>query len=659
MSIIDNAAIGNIIDHKEKKDLLEFLNKICSQLVSLTPKNWEDQYQKNNNFITYTAPESLCSGYSGIILIMTEFYHLGIISLDKIETMVSDLVAYCRQNTSQDYSLYTGRSGVIYTLIQLFEITNDNKYLNYSLELIESYNIEEFVNSAYTSDYIFNGRAGTLLTFVNLYHLTGDKKVLDYISLIYLKLLNRCEVSEDGISWKEYEEINIKNSVGFAFGAAGIRYSLQTINSISENAGINYIIKNIDQYIHSHWNEQQNNFENLEKDILNNEVFSTFINQYLENKSSLSVPTYETSWSQGLLGILLPWEQYNTSPIPEEALVTLENTSLFNGLSSIGLFYLKQYKTNNSFSNRLQLESIITSFIKSLTSDDLSGGLLFGELGKVYFFLKLLNNNIDSKNILEPFQYGPIKSNELSFNELTEVRTIILSHFFKRTLDFLQESLPRILGKYLNTEVKNTPETNSFIEFVENVLKNFKGTKIADQLQDIYLLEKKRYNIKTSDKESNINKYIENFLHKKESLRFLDHNDHWFLQQSAEISKNVYVNHSKWNWTYASDKQFLKQNLQKDADDCEYIIMLNEKNELNEYYLGLESIILSTFRHPIPIEKAINDLKSFLLSQPYENLIVFSRQSGSKDMDDFLERLDFLLIQRIRYFIFSGILSVK
>ncbi|MFY7844204.1 lanthionine synthetase LanC family protein [Chryseobacterium gambrini] len=653
---IDTTDISNsIIDERDKKKLLEFLNKTCIRLTSISVEDFENKHIKKNNSVTFTAPESICSGYSGIIILMIEAYHNGMISLEKIEIMVDHLVNYCRKNPSQDYSLYTGRSGVIYTLIQLFEITNNDHYLSHCLELIRSADLKEFINSSYTSDYIFNGRAGTLLTLVNLYLVTKDQNLPEYISLIYLKLLNNCEVSENGISWKECEEINIENSVGFAFGASGIKYSLQVIHTISENSGINYIIKNINHYINSHWDNQQNSFKNFEKEIVNREVFSEYLDQYLEKKSVLTVPTFKKGWSQGLLGNILPWSENQGYDLSQLRIKNFENTSLFDGNSGLGLFYLKQNETIHSYN--IYLKELTKNFIEDYKPDDISGGLLFGELSKAYFLLKVLNNNIGSKNILEPFIEVSTKINDLYFNDLVEVRKIILSHFFKRTLDFLQEYLPRILGKYFSTEIKNIPETISFIEFIKNLIKNFKGTKTAEQLEDIYLLEKKRYNIKISDKECNIIKYFESFLHKRNSLNFLDHDDSWFLKQSAEISKNVYINQSKWNWTYASDKKFLNENLQKDADNCEYIIMLNEKNELIEYYLGLESIILKTFNHPIQIETAISDLKSYLLSQPYENLFIFSRQSGSKDMDDFLERLDFLLIQRIRYFIFSGILN--
>lgn len=654
----DTADIINIIDEREKKELFEFLNQTSNKLAHLTVEDFKEQRFKNNNFLTFMAAESICSGYSGVIILLIESYHLGITSLDKVETMAGNLVEYCHQNPSQDYSLYTGRSGVIYTLIQLFEITNNHQYLNNCLELIQISDLKEFINSSYTSDYIFNGRAGTLLTLVNLYLLTKDQELSDYISLIYLKILNNCDVGENGISWKEYEEINIKNSVGFAFGAAGIKYSLQIIHSISQDPGISYIINNIEQYINSHWDYKQSNFKNFEKDILNKELFSKYLTQYIENKALLCLPSFQTGWSQGLLGNLIPWNQNHGYDLLQLEVSCFENTSLFSGSSSLGLFYLKQINTDQSLIE--PLKRLTKKDIKDIKSSDISGGLFLGELSKVYFLIKLLNNNIDSKNILEPFynnNNNNILGNDLHFLDLIEVRNIILGHFFKRTLEFLQESFPRILNKYFSAEVKTIPEINNFIEFIENILKNFKGTKIAEQLEDIYLLEKKGYDLKTLDKESNITKYFENFVHKRNSLDFLDHDDSWFLKQSVEISKNVYVNQSKWNWTYASDKKFLKENLQKDSENCEYIIMVNEKNELVEYYLGLESIILKTFRQNIQIEAGINDLKSYLLSQPYENLILFSRQSGSKDMDDFLERLDFLLIQRIRYFIFSGILN--
>lgn len=651
----ETADIINIIDEREKKELFEFLNQTCNKLSPLTVEDFKKQHLKNKNSLTFTAPESICSGYSGIIILMIEFYHLGIISLEKVEKMADNLINYCRQNPSQDYSLFAGRSGTIYTLIQLFEITNKNQYLKNCLELIQVPDFNDFINSSYTSDYIFNGRAGTLLTLVNLYLLTKDEELSEYISLIYLKILNNCEVAENGISWKEHEEINIKNSSGFAFGAAGIKYSLQIIYIISQDPGIDYIIKNIDQYINSNWDFKQSNFKNFEKDILNKELFSEYLTQYTENKELLSLPSFKTGWNQGLLGNLIPWNHNYCYDSSQLEISSFENISLFSGSSSLGLFYLKQINTNQSFIE--PLKGLTKKFIKDIQYNDISGGLFFGELSKTYFLLKLLNNNIDSNNILEPFYHNNILAHDLYCLDVIEVRTIILGHFFKRTLEFLQESLPRILNKYFSSEVKIIPEINNFIEFIENILKNFKGTKIAEQLEDIYLLEKKRYDLKTLDKESNITKYFENFVNKKNSLEFLDHDDSWFLKQSVEISKNVCINQSKWNWTYASDKKFLKENLQKDAESCEYIIMLNEKNELIEYYLGLESIILKTFRQNIQIEAGINDLKSYLLSQPYEKLILFSRQSGSKDMDDFLGRLDFLLIQRIRYFIFSGILN--
>lgn len=157
------------------------------------------------------------------------------------------LMACCRETSSDNYSLYAGRSGVVYALLALYEANSDPLLLDNAIGLIKPANLN-FLYSSYVTDNLYDGRAGTLLVLVYLYRISGEEFLLGYIEMFLSVILANASFSKDGLYWADTVDHRASPRTGFALGTAGIAYVLDWVRSHFKELELGVVIDGIDAW---------------------------------------------------------------------------------------------------------------------------------------------------------------------------------------------------------------------------------------------------------------------------------------------------------------------------------------------------------------------------------------------------------------------------
>ena len=123
---------------------------------------WKTMSLDANQKISWIVSESIYSGVSGICLFYIELYkqtknekylHAAVEGMGWVDQ-------HCQNNPSQYYAFYTGRMGVTFAMIKMYEALNDKSYLEKALRIAQP--CESFLKEFHCDD-LLNGIAGTIL----------------------------------------------------------------------------------------------------------------------------------------------------------------------------------------------------------------------------------------------------------------------------------------------------------------------------------------------------------------------------------------------------------------------------------------------------------------------------------------------------------------
>lgn len=644
----------------EYKKLMNY-KEIQELMQALQPLKQSDNF----NALKCNCPENIETGISGFFLILLELFNQTKEAeyLANLEKLAVDLIGYCRENKTNNYSLYTGRCGVVYCLMQLYGINQDENLIKECVEMVKPSG-NEYLHSKYTSDYLYNGRAGTLLIITHLYILSGEFFLKEYIELFINKIISNAVLSKDGISWKSEEEVNLKNSCGFAHGVAGIKYCFSNINHYFFNPGIKYIVQQADKYMQSCWVKDFKNWGNYEKDILTPETLHSFQHFYLSKNSSLFTPGNKKGWADGIAGMLIS----GLSEKSETPVLSLENKSmhdegntLLNGATGTGLYQLEHFK---KYHDKEYLQSIVqlaNHFFSAGIETNAEGGLFYGNLGVVYFLLKAADIQKQSENILAPY-FNHYYANREAVAEinitLPAVRKLLLAGHFRRTIIVLENIAPLTLNNYLagKRKIKYPDEANKFLNFFDKYCDKNAGTTYQI-LKDVLSFEKSKYVFAHSDERSNLQVYLDEINHHNYAVKLLNNTDEWLLKQNLAISPGVKIVGTKWDWS--GEDGTLMQNVTMAPGNFAYLFTISGQTRVVEYSLKIDGMVLFRFDKPKTVEQALMEIKHICNMQTEETIKIFLVNTGSRDIYDFINRLDFLVLFKIKELIYEGILHIK
>lgn len=649
------------IAEENKTDMLLRIEEFLKIIVNTSFEELVEIAQNNNKNIKYHLVsdnvENLGTGIAGFLLFALDFYKYSKDTnyLKKVEFLSQELISYSKNNATNNYSLYTGRAGFIYFLIELYTVNQDETLLQECENLIIAAE-QDYLESNYTSDYLYNGRAGTLLVLTALYSLSPSENILRLINKFSAAILQNAFFTENGISWKATDEINLKNSCGFAVGSSGIEYVLKNLNAQFSNDSLDYIIKNIDKYKQSCWNHEKQTWFNFEKDILNNTVLDQFREQYKAHDPLLYAPTAEINWSQGSTGILLSEELSKSInfELHKNDLAHIQ-TNIYEGLSGVGLALLE----SNTVENKAEyLKAIKEEIVKRELPIALNGGLLFGSLGAHYFLLKVIAKDIYSDSIVKPFKINAAPKKAVLDLNLREVKKVLLSKTFTKTMPLLENIYSQELNDFFGNpdpELKDS-EFIKFEEFIVNKLIKVE-TPVNNVIRDAYSFDKNRAAFLNTEARTHLQVYLDQLEHCDTVIKVLNNPDEWIFNQKLKISETVKIVNSKWDWEAKDNTQFV-ENFYKESGTNEFLFLLTEENKVLEYSLRFDGLILHRFDYPKKIGDALQEIKGYCQTQPAEMLKELSQNSGSRDVHDFIGRLDFLVLHKVKQLLYQGVLEI-
>jgi hypothetical protein len=604
-------------------------------------------------------PENIESGIAGMLMFLSELYSQtkNQIYLRRCEELAGSLVSFCETHATNNYSLYTGRAGVAYCLMKLFEINGDQRMLDQSLEILKPSNLF-FLKSKYTSDSLYDGRAGTLLTIVNLYLATKKTDLLEYIEKFTNEIISNALLSSKGISWRRACEINLKNSCGFAYGTAGIRYSLSSLNKIGSSENLSFIISEADRYTQSCWNDEVHNWGCFEKDILTTEKFSLLKKLYLNEAPWLYMPTYEIGWGSGFAGIAnsLALENGKRQTIHSRHFpFDSQIYDLKNGLSGAGLCFIEYFKESKNNEFLTSLEFVKRKIIEEAEVSVPDISLMTGRLGSIYFLLRTLKESAIAGSVLTPFATSSSDCSSNGSVSLKIEKEKLFSRTFGRSLAIAAAIDDHALSTFMGGLKSGNDSIDKLRIFIEEAINRNSTNDLIHPLKDVFNLEKQKLDVDSGEKRTNIQIYFDELFHRVKVIELLNNEDEWLLSQSLVLASNVKLVNTEWDWS--SDKNSAPLDVANSRGQrSETLLMPKFDDTVAERSLKVDGLVVKRFEQPKTVKQALKEITLFCQSQYPYVLEELSKSSGSVGIADFIDRLPFLVLHKVKELLYESVL---
>ncbi|MGH7202873.1 MAG: lanthionine synthetase LanC family protein, partial [Candidatus Levyibacteriota bacterium] len=282
--------------------------RIGDQLIDTADRNenglfWLTAKFKTDSEVTWKQSENIYSGVSGIVLFLIALYKQ---TLDKKYLSVSEDAMkwvdwYCKQNSTDNYALFTGRMGVSFTFLKLYEATNNKSYLEKALAVAQP-SLAFLESSSSMNDYL-NGFSGALLGLLHLHAATKESWILDHIKQYTQKLLKNARFGNVGLYW-DTSLNEIHPLCGFPHGPSGIGFVFLELGHYFQDSAYYHIAEQAFAYENDYFNPETNNWPDFRLFFYNQEAINEYKQAYLKkNLQVFTHPSYVNQWCQGAAGI--------------------------------------------------------------------------------------------------------------------------------------------------------------------------------------------------------------------------------------------------------------------------------------------------------------------------------------------------------------------
>ncbi|MBO0933586.1 lanthionine synthetase LanC family protein [Fibrella aquatilis] len=355
-----------LIDSPDKERALEKAIVIGDELLRqalVTPcgLTWPVEYSEDGRGLTWQQPESIYSGVSGIVLFLTELYRhtQHKTYLEAAKEGMRWVVDYCHKNATQQYGFYIGRLGVAYVLLKLHAITHQPTLLTEALDMAKPV-ADSYLTNEHTTSALFDGRAGALLVLLHLHQASQEPWLVGTITACIDTLLDQASYDQAGICWDRSRN-SVQGLCGLAHGAAGIGYVFAELGQYVNNAAFLAVARQAFDYENQYWHEVAQNWPDFRKDITTPERELFYQQAYLNHDLEAFAGTFtNTSLAHGTAGIgltrLAAVEAYQTDVSRAATALaerhdrfmaeplSIRQQSVYAGLAGEGVFFLEAYK---------------------------------------------------------------------------------------------------------------------------------------------------------------------------------------------------------------------------------------------------------------------------------------------------------------------------
>lgn len=632
------------------------------KILALAQK-YADEIGRN---INKEPDESIETGLCGNLLFLVELYHHTAepALLQLLEKGSALLLDRIKSVASFNWSLFTGRAGSIYALLHVYFINRDEKLIDAILEMAKE-DQQEFLSSDYVADFLYDGRAGALLVLFNLHWITGREFLTPLINKYIAAILDRATYTNKGMCWKRHEEVSLRPSCGMAFGVSGIQYVFSVINAGCHSKELGFVLKAINSYRNNCWVQDFENWGNYERGIRSAEELEWYTEAYRNGQPAIFEPLDDLFYQRGMCGVLMAGEHEKklNAFISKFHQIDLssQDIDLSNGLPGVGMLL---WLTDQQKEGTALLNEITTTVFDKVTANVNAGyidlRLMKGDLGALYFLLKVMGDHKSRENILCPFFDndfpGQLPGNWLQLEE-GAARKKMLAKTFYRSIGILEVAMPDLLNNYCIHNYTDNDITR-FSEYLEGIIATMPPNANTSLLADAFDFEKRKYDFFSAEKRTGLQFYLDKLAVRDKSLEFLSQPDDLICACKIGMNDQFLIVSTKRNWSFYKATKKEGAGLGPDQDS-EYLLYYSAEMEMVEARLNFMSIVIHQFDTPQFIGSVIDDLKLMLRSLPEPVLIGYAAVVGSTTAQDFMARIDYLLLIFIKQMVYDGFLETK
>lgn len=492
-----------------KTDLLDHAINIAEELMASGLEDtdcfsWDTINLSLEGEVSWTKNESIYNGNSGIGLFFLELWHHTLNPRHKqvaIKAMQWS-IDYSKSNETDFYAFYTGRMGVVYSLLRFYESFRDKFYLDTAVHL--SLNVDRFLKVKNSANDLMNGLAGTVLGLMHLHSFVKETWILNSIEAYIFAILKNARTTKNGnVYWDKSPKFH-NGLCGFSHGSSGIGYVFIELGKYFNNPTFTWIGEKAFAFENDLFDPVLSNWPDFRSDF--DLQPSAYFDAYEKKMFNRFLPGDMVAWCHGAPGIALArmraFEILKKRKFQRDHLTALKKTtlnilksdyasiSLCHGIAGNASVLLESYKlTNDPELLKVSMEGVrkildSRDFFKlyrsgyhtvSSTIEDPS--LFMGKAGIGYFFLQCLSPR-KTRSILK-FDTVPegIKAEQPGINlKLKELKQIILSYRFPKTSLVVREmglDVEFLFSKeYARVKIKNGSENiNNYKQLVAEALR--------------------------------------------------------------------------------------------------------------------------------------------------------------------------------------------
>lgn len=356
------------------------------------------------------APIDLFNGKAGLIL-----FYLRLAEYDPaylaVCTSAADVLLYHPSILQQKFfTLYTGATSLLYLCIQLYEVTNDKRYLERGLALAHHY--QEGILHKVVQDDLISGHAGNLLVLTQLHAYTKDDALRALIRQLADKLITHARIASQGLRWGHLKR-SYDCLTGLSHGASGIAHALLQVAAYFEDEGLRYLAMQAWEYEMKYYDPALQNWLDLRLTSTNLQESCIMGWQIADFRQYISEVN---AWAHGAAGIglsrMYAWKTSNAAHFEMECEWALTRCmqdaktlmrgdfTLCSGYGGVGMFLLQaagvfERPALRQTAQQIALAAIryyevhgtYNSYIKDAQYDP---GLFSGLAGVGYFLVSVL-----------------------------------------------------------------------------------------------------------------------------------------------------------------------------------------------------------------------------------------------------------------------------
>lgn len=622
--------------------------------------------------------DSIYSGMAGTLLFLIQLYETT--KEDKyLEACIEGgnwLIS--QDNKTYNLSFYVGNTGVAYTLIKLYRITNKKVYYDKAIDIVKT-SVQNITPYAYVNNTdLLLGHAGSLLGLAHLYSNTKEEWILEQID-VYIKFLIRyAKFGLKGISWDGNSFDHVRNLCGFSHGVSGIGWVFLELAHYFKNEALTIIAEQAFQYENLYFDKENFNWYDF-RSSAGKELYDKAIDAMelmalkdAKNKSDyrsgkvedLLAAKHMIAWCHGAPGIGLSRlraadtfkKEIYEKDIKTATSKTIEtfmhmgDLSICHGMAGNFILLNEAAKLINKEGKSTELSNAILDKIANIDSIDepYRGLFLDQNVGRAYLYSYLLQDNPEP-SILMPSITSKIddedKLNKENYSYVFADRKMIfhalLSSGFERTLDILKNTNEAGLDELICGLNAEEDIYDKFTHFVEETIKQ--NDNYGSLIEEIFEIERDTIALYREMPSITLWHTKNQVIHEDINAMLLL-SEAEFFNQKVEINADIVFKQTSWKW----NQEDFTENINKQAEEFWQIIFLNNLIKPEEIYLSkLEAVILNEFEEEAQIKAVIDNIVAQFNIQDNEQELQV-RNKVCSIIKDFM-RVNFLIPHQYQF----------